>query len=243
MAVCLFAISVMVSSCGRKPVLIDEELPELPAPVQPVTDAPVTVEEEVRVTVNMNDPDPNPHLRWGVWYAYSETGSSYYFFENDNASGIKINVQSGITSPFRYEKTDDAGNYMFHFDREDNNTSVTIEFHDTEKATAAIHGGAAEQLEYVSSQTFAQFLFYTNEELVGMAKNAYSKVETNPVRIKMLEVNVVEKPGSEVILQLVRNMLNNETKKEELMVFESYTVNRITAEGVDSEGNFIDLSK
>ena len=165
-----------------------------------------------------------------------------YFVENDNASGMKISVQSGITSPFRYEKGEE-NNYTFHFDREDNNTAVTIDFQDTENATAVIQGAAAEQLEYVSSQTFAQFTFYTNEELASLAKSLYSKVETNPVRIKQAQVNIVEKPHSEVVIQLVRNVLNKETQKEELSVLESYTVSRITAEGVDSSGAQVNLSK
>lgn len=244
MAVCLFAVSVTFSSCGRKHVLIDDELPQLPDPVQPVTDVPVVIEEQedVKVTIDMNDPDPAPHLRWGVWYAYSETGSSYYFFENDNTSGVKISVQSGIASPFRYEKSED-GSYVFHFDREDNNTLVNVDFQDTENAKLTIHGGAAEQLEYISSQTYSQFLFYTNDELSNMAMSAYSKIETNPVRLKRIQMNIIEKPGSEVVIQFVRKTVNNETQKEELTVCESYTVNRITAEGVDSSGAVINLSK
>ena len=248
-------LSVSVLSCGRKTVLIDDELPKLPDPVKIVTDAPVVYDEPEEEEPVATETDSAPHLKQGVWYAYSPTGSSYYFFEGDNESGLKINVDTGVSSPLRYEKispdTEESAtenqtgpeNYIFHFDREDNNTAVSIEFTDNDHASVIVNGSKEEFFEYVSSQSFAEFMFYTNEELAAMAKEQYSKVEDNPVRIKKIQVNIAEKPGSEVVLQLVRKVVNKETGAEEMQVCESYTVNRIDAQGVDSSGNHVDLSK
>ncbi|MDO5147827.1 MAG: hypothetical protein Q4D76_00375 [Oscillospiraceae bacterium] len=247
-------LSVSVLSCGRKTVMIDDELPKLPDPVKIVTDPPVVYDEpEEEETVP--ETDSAPHLKQGVWYAYSPTGSSYYFFEGDNESGLKISVNTGVSSPLRYEKISEnteestqenqtgPENYIFHFDREDNNTAVSIEFTDNDHASVIVNGSKEEYFEYVSSQSFAEFMFYTNEELSAMAKEEYAKVEDNPVRIKQIQVNIGEKPGSEVVLQLVRKVINKENGAEEMQVCESYTVNRITAQGVDSAGNHVDLSK
>lgn len=247
-------LSVSVLSCGRKTVMIDDELPKLPDPVKIVTDPPV-VYDEPEEEEPVPETDSAPHLKQGVWYAYSPTGSSYYFFEGDNESGLKISVNTGVSSPLRYEKISEnteestqenqtgPENYIFHFDREDNNTAVSIEFTDNDHASVIVNGSKEEYFEYVSSQSFAEFMFYTNEELAAMAKEEYAKVEDNPVRIKQIQVNIGEKPGSEVVLQLVRKVINKENGAEEMQVCESYTVNRITAQGVDSAGNHVDLSK
>lgn len=247
-------LSVSVLSCGRKTVLIDDELPKLPDPVKIVTDPPV-VYDEPEEEEPVPETDSAPHLKQGVWYAYSPTGSSYYFFEGDNESGLKISVNTGVSSPLRYEKISEnteestqenqtgPENYIFHFDREDNNTAVSIEFTDNDHASVIVNGSKEEYFEYVSSQSFAEFMFYTNEELAAMAKEEYAKIEDNPVRIKQIQVNIGEKPGSEVVLQLVRKVINKENGAEEMQVCESYTVNRIDAQGVDSAGNHVDLSK
>ena len=84
----LFLCMALVS-CGRKTVLIDDQLPKLTKAPPKVTEPDVVVpdeeEEEAAETtaVDMNDPDTTPHLKWGVWFAYNETESSYYIFEND----------------------------------------------------------------------------------------------------------------------------------------------------------------
>lgn len=251
-AVLIMAVSV--SSCGRKRVLISEdELPKLPEPVRIVTDAPVIYEEpeteDSEVVISSGS-----KLKQGVWYAYSPTGSSYYFFENDGESGVKISVNNGVSSPFRYEEPDNSDSsteeaseqndkYIFHFDREDNYTPVSIEFSDDDHAHVFVGGTKEEFFEYVSSQSFAEFMFYTNEELSAKAREEYSKIEENPVRLKRMQINIAEKPGNEVLFQLVKKVVNKETGAEELQVCESYTVNRITAQGFDSAGNYVDLSK
>ena len=241
----LFLCMALVS-CGRKTVLIDDQLPKLTKAPPKVTEPDVVVpdeeEEEAAETtaVDMNDPDTTPHLKWGVWFAYNETESRYYIFENDNSSGTKISAKTGITTPFKYERSEN--NYVFHFDREDNNTPAAMQYTDSDNAVAVFSEKVTEKMSYVSNHTFADFTFFTMDELEQMAINRYSQKEKNKNKIDMLKLQTATNEKAQAVIQLYIMVVNQETGKEEAKVLECYTVNHTDACGTDAAGNTVDLS-
>lgn len=243
----MILISVLLFSCGRKTVLIDDELPELPPPVAAEVGtpapAPATEEEpeETGVVVPEHLMTKETGLRSGMWYAYSETGSSYYcFYPGKNSdSGVKISVEDGVTSAFKYEKREKY--YLFHFDKEDDNTSINVEYLDSDHVNFEINGTYYEQLEYVSDEQYNEFWFYTNKEIAERAREYYRKGAANPRVADVLVINAFEMPGNEVTLQLTKKQKNKTTGDIETVVCDSYTVNRLTAKGVDSLGFSVDI--
>lgn len=244
-SISLILLSGLLLSCGKRTVMIDDELPKLTMAPK-VTEAlpfpdDYMEEDAADERPDMNDPNTDPHLRWGVWFAYNENESSYYFFENDNTTGVKVNVGNGVSTPFKYEQTD--GSYMFHFDREDNNTPVTIEYPDFDHARITFPGGVLEELEYISSQTFAEFMFYTDEEFIRMAHNYFARTESDPKKVRLVNLQAHSLRNSDCIIQLYHSVMDPSTGKEKVTVVESYTVDRITGCGTDSKGGYVDLSR
>lgn len=239
--------SVLFTSCGKKAVLIDDELPVLTKATPKVTEPPVTEppeeEEEVPVEteINMIDPDTTPHLKWGVWFAYNENECSYYFFENDNTTGTKVDTKMGVSTPFKYEKKEEG--YVFHFDREDNNTPVTIEFPDNDHAVIKLPGNVTEQLHFVAPEIFVNFTFFTDEELERMAMNQYGKREKNKKKLEQVQVQIVPNADAQAIIQVFMDSVNQQTGADEKKVLECYTVSYHDACGTDAAGNPVDLSR
>ena len=113
----LFLVSALsLTSCGRRTVNIDDELPELPPPVvaetkaPPAVTAPATVETQATTQAPMPDKD-EPLLRRGIWYSYSEHGSCYYCFYGGKYkdSGCVISLEDGIITPFKFYIYSEAG--------------------------------------------------------------------------------------------------------------------------------------
>ena len=109
----VFALSL--TSCGRRTVNIDDELPELPPPVgaetkAPAVTAPVSAETQATTQAPMPAKD-EPLLRRGIWYSYSEHGSCYYCFYGDKYkdSGCVISLEDGIITPFKFYVYSEAG--------------------------------------------------------------------------------------------------------------------------------------
>ena len=109
----VFALSL--TSCGRRTVNIDDELPELPPPVgaetkAPAVTAPVSAETQATTQAPMPAKD-EPLLRRGIWYSYSEHGSCYYCFYGDKYkdSGCIISLEDGIITPFKFYVYSEAG--------------------------------------------------------------------------------------------------------------------------------------
>ncbi|MBP1591343.1 MAG: hypothetical protein ILP22_04820, partial [Oscillospiraceae bacterium] len=109
----VFALSL--TSCGRRTVNIDDELPELPPPVGSETEAsavtaPVSAETQATTQAPMPAKD-EPLLRRGIWYSYSEHGSCYYCFYGDKYkdSGCIISLEDGIITPFKFYVYSEAG--------------------------------------------------------------------------------------------------------------------------------------
>lgn len=109
----LLVTSLALSSCGRKTVNIDDELPELPPPVgevvteaPPVTGAVTAAPQPVtEVQENAAPEQLDSLLRRGAWYSYCETGSTFYCFYGGKYadSGVKINLADGVMTAFNYE--------------------------------------------------------------------------------------------------------------------------------------------
>ena len=124
----VFALSL--TSCGRRTVNIDDELPELPPPVgaetkAPAVTAPVSAETQATTQAPMPAND-EPLLRRGIWYSYSEHGSCYYCFYGDKYkdSGCIISLEDGIITPFKFYVYSEAGD---DDDQEDEETDGSDE--------------------------------------------------------------------------------------------------------------------
>ena len=124
----VFALSL--TSCGRRTVNIDDELPELPPPVGSETEAsavtaPVSAETQATTQAPMPAKD-EPLLRRGIWYSYSEHGSCYYCFYGDKYkdSGCIISLEDGIITPFKFYVYSEAGD---DDDQEDEETDGSDE--------------------------------------------------------------------------------------------------------------------
>ncbi|MBP1567458.1 MAG: hypothetical protein J6U36_02325 [Oscillospiraceae bacterium] len=124
----VFALSL--TSCGRRTVNIDDELPELPPPVgaetkAPAVTAPVSAETQATTQAPMPAKD-EPLLRRGIWYSYSEHGSCYYCFYGDKYkdSGCIISLEDGIITPFKFYVYSEAGD---DDDQEDEETDGSDE--------------------------------------------------------------------------------------------------------------------
>lgn len=246
----VFLISaVVLTSCERR-IMSDDELPELPPPVGAETQAVTTVPVVTRPPETSGVVVPEhllgkktTGLHPGIWYAYSQTGSSFYCFypEPNERSGVKINIESGISSPFEYEKMESY--YLFHFDHVDNNTSVNVEYVDTDHVNFEINGTYYEELEFVSDKQYNQLMFYTDAEIIARAKEHYAKDAANPRIVKVMDAFIIERPGCMVTVQLTKRQFNKETNETETVVCESYTVNRMNCKGVNSLGYEVDISQ
>ncbi|WP_049962926.1 hypothetical protein [Ruminococcus sp. HUN007] len=121
----LLAFSLALTSCGRRTVNIDDELPELPPPVGAETSAPAVtapVQAETQATTQAPMPAKDePLLRRGIWYSYSEHGSCYYCFYGDKYkdSGCVISLEDGIITPFKYYVYSEAGDEDSNADEDD----------------------------------------------------------------------------------------------------------------------------
>lgn len=247
--VSLAAISLMLTSCGKKTATFDD-LPELPPPVGAETEAAApsyadnaaSYEDNSGVVVPDHLQTKETGLRSGIWYAYSKTGSSYYcFYQGKNSdSGVKISVADGIISPFKYEKREKY--YLFHFGKEDDNTTINVEYKSDGRVEFEINGTYYETLEYVADKNYNEFMFYTNEELFELAREHYAKNVANPRLAKIMQANIIERSESKVTVQLTKQEMNKLTEEVETVVCASYTVSRITCKGVDGEGNDVDIS-
>jgi hypothetical protein len=176
-----------------------------------------------------------------VWFAYNENESSYYFFENDNTTGTKVSVRNGVSTPFRYEQDEEG--YVFHFDTEDNNTRATIEYPDFDHAVITLPDGVVEELEYISPQIFAEFMFYTDEELERMARMVFANLENDPKRVQLANIKAHTLRSSECIVQIYMSVKDPETREEKISVVDNYTVDRITGSGTRADGSYVDLSR
>lgn len=245
-ALFMLTVPVLISSCGRKVVNIDDQLPELPPPVgfetEAVTEKPAAVQPEQTVYVPEHLLGTITGLKPGLWYAYSETGSSYYYFYPDrDFSGFKISTADGVTAPFEYEKREKY--YLFHFTRVDDNTSIEVEYKDDEHVNFLINGTYTEKLEYMSDVNYNEFMFYTNDELIRKAASHYAYSIDNPKLAGNLSGNVIEKPDSMAVVQVTKQVFDNGVGVHRTEICETYTVSRLNAKGTDSAGQAVNLSK
>ncbi len=246
----MLSLALAVSSCGRKVVNIDDELPELPPPVwaetQPVSEAAQTAETTPGVVIPEHLQPKAPGLHGGLWYAYSDAGSSFYWIDaNDPVNGEKTYLESGLKSTFRYEKREKF--YLFHFDSEDNETYVDVEYIDQDHVRFLVSGTYTEELEFVSEMSYPyfynSFVFYTNQELDSQARAFYAKSVNNPKLAGVLDTNIVERPGLQAIVQVTKQVFDKSVGVHRTEVCESYIVDRRTGEGVNSSGYAVDISQ
>ena len=328
----VFALTL--TSCGRRTINIDDELPELPPPVgaetkaAPTVTAPATLVTQAETEIPMPAKD-EPLLRRGIWYSYSEHGSCYYCFYGDKYkdSGCIISLEDGIITPFKFyiyseagddddqtdEESDDTDDeyyedepeedysdeeeaededdsdedvsdedgesddeeysedeedtsdeeddddeeeeeykygknykpdvvYIFNIGDAYKDTTIEALIIDRDHIDFEVNRTYSEHLEYYADISYNQLAFYTNGELTDLAKHLYAKSIDRPNMAYVLDAELKELPGSELQITLTRLFTNKETEEIEDMFCESYTVNRITAKGTDSEGNEVDLS-
>lgn len=243
----IFSAALMMSaalvSCGEPHMMTEDELPKLITSPK-VTEPPVIVAADETEETLPPEPDTantEAHLKRGTWFSYNESESSYYFFEDDGASGSKVSVKTGISMPFRYEKTEGEDQYIFHLNYSDNNTKASVQFTDNDHAVISMENALPDHLSYISAQSFKEFVFYTDEELVSMAERRYRNTQEKPVKDE-IKLSVITKEDASAIIQIYKTAIDPKTEKETDSVLEIYTVDRMSAVGTDAAGNYTDLS-
>lgn len=234
-------------SCGSNGSA-EIKLPELTTAQPKVTEPPIVFDEddednyfETKIPIQV-DPDMTNHFRWGVWFSYSDSGSYYYFFRSDGSTGCKVNADNGVSTPFAFEKSAKEGEYIFHYERSDNNTPAAVEFPDYDHAVMLVAGRPTEKLVFISSDVFETFMFYTSEEIQSMSERYFESHALDKKAIRGFQSRVANMEDGKVKVTLYIITTDKETKKSIEQVMDVYTVDRLTAMGNSEDGNFIDLS-
>ena len=164
----------------------------------------------------------------GTWL--SDQGQ-YWFFDAGEASGRTAGLEDGTGVPFAY--TFDGAQAVFSIGIAGNDHSCDVTTGEN-TLTLRWEDGATEVLTYVSDQGSDQFQFHSNRELEELAL-AYYQAQNPGEDTGGLTAAAQTNEDGTVTIQVYRNLGDHNSNAA------WYTVDRVTGQGSDGNGQAVDL--
>lgn len=171
-------------------------------------------------------------LKPGVWYAYNDENSSYYFISPDGRTARKVDVADALSTVFQYECISaESHEYKYYTSTGSSSFVLNITGEDTAELTEA--DKTVRKMKYCSNDTFERFQFFTDEELQSMALLYFSTYSSR--NTSNLQIYVVDNEDQTVDIYLY--VYANNTQN----ILEIYSLDRFSAAGTCKNGEIIDL--
>ena len=138
-------------------------------------------------------------------------------------------IGSGVG--FSYDISGDQ--IIFHFGDPENNTPVKVEMVDEDNRIVTFDGDIPEKWTYIGDMTLDDFHFYSNTELIEMARAYHKAVYCEETEYANAEI---DENGS-IVIQLY------DFVDDHISTTAWYIVDRFVPVGVDGSGREVDLTE
>lgn len=246
--VCLFtsALFMLTVSCSGNSNKAWTENSQSVSVTETQEETIVTTVEETTVTSETTPPETsetpetttevfvseNCMLKPGIWYAYNENLSSYYFISPDGLTARKIDVLDALSTNFRYEcMSQETHEYRYYTSA--GTGSFTLNVTGEETAELAEPGKPVSRMKYCSDSDFEHFQFFSDDELkemVGIYYRAYYYKSLGSMKLSVVDK---EDESVEIYLYYDTNGVQN--------IVDVYSIDRFTGAGSNKDGEIIDL--
>ena len=172
----------------------------------------------------------------GIWWSFCDSGDMYYEFATDG-TGMRTYQTDGFKEGFTYEMEDGCAVFSFAGSAAGAVTKT--------RAKAEKRGDGAiltfeddshtEELVYVGNITFDDFRFYTNNELIDMAREYYKQHNDTGYVPEFCEAFPSEE-NNDIVIHLY-DVVDGHTSTAAW-----YYIDRFSAKGIDMMDNKIDLT-
>lgn len=166
----------------------------------------------------------------GIWWSSNSDGDRYFCFYDGSNSGSFRDQENGVGLSFDYEAEENSDKIVFHIGDVSDNTSVRVNFQDSNTAVLKWENGDTETLKYQGLGNFDTFRFYSNVELCEMAMNNYEARNGS----RPADASAKIQSNGKIMIEIYENAGDSSASAW-------YTVDRFTAKGTDMLGNSIEL--
>ena len=172
------------------------------------------------------------YFKPGTWNCDNE---SYYFFNEDGASGDTLTFDKGIGVGFQYEVMSRSEGFVnMHMGAVDNSEGVVITDKTEDSFTLIWENGRSQNFMYVSPLGYDEFKFYTDEQLQQIALKYY---QANNDGYTPQYAGIQSNDDGTATIRLYDSLSDHNT------TLAWYTVDRVVLKGTDDiTGAEIDLS-
>lgn len=214
-------LTLALAACGSPAGTASQPGSAAPTSSAPVSEAPAE-------TPSAPTEQTSSLFQAGTWLSDQE---QYWFFDAGEASGRTAGLEDGTGVPFAY--TFDGAQAVFSMGIAGNDHSCDVTTGEN-TLTLRWEDGTTEVLTYVSDQSSDQFQFFSNQELCDLALTYYKERNSAQDTQGLTAAAQTNEDGT-VTIQVYENLGDHNSTAA------WYTVDRITAQGTDGNGQAVDL--